>query len=177
MMFSIFRRQGAAALEERIDIREISLDLEQELAVESDFEQEAGFPAAQPAALVDAVEPAPRPPGVIQGSLHRQAEDEIRRDEILRGQRWSDEDRALLVRQRLRELEELDRLADAQIELERLKLEMEWRREERAERRHAEMLEALAQDPPSERLLDFVRAHPILTGFIATSFLGGRKKP
>jgi hypothetical protein len=39
------------------------------------------------------------------------------------------------------------------------------------------MLEAIEQGPPSERLLNFVRAHPILAGFIATGFLGGGKKP
>jgi len=180
-MFSIFRRQDATPPEGRIDIQELSLDLdfdvERELSIESDFEQRHDFPTAQPPALVEAAKPAPLPPGVIQGSLHRQAEDEIRRDEILRGQRWSDEDRALLVQQRLRELEEFDSLVDAEIELDRLRLEVESSREERTERRHAEMLEAIEQGQPSERLVNFVRAHPILAGFITTGFLGGRKKP
>lgn len=100
-----------------------------------------------------------------------QAESDIRRDEIIYGQMWTGEARQLLVARRVKELEDLDRLVEGYIELDRLRLEVRESDRQIATERHRELVDTVERGNVVAKVVDFAMAHPFLTGFIGTGIL------
>ena len=100
-----------------------------------------------------------------------QAESDIRRDEIIYGQIWTGEARQLLVARRVNELEDLDRLLEGLIELDRLRLEGAESDRQLVEERHRELVDTVERGNVVAKVVDFAMAHPFLTGFIGAGII------
>lgn len=99
---------------------------------------------------------------------HQQAEADIRYDEVVFGCVWSAEARQLLLARRVGELEDLDRLTEGLIELDRLRLEVAESDRRLLTSRHRELVDTIERGNIAAKALDFAMAHPFLTGFIGT---------
>lgn len=106
----------------------------------------------------------------------QQAEIDIRCDEARRGERWPDAERRLLVEQRIRQLEDLDRWVEASVELHRLQLEVAFQDRRLAATRHQELVDTVERGNVVAKVGDFAMAHPFLTGFFGASLLGKFRK-
>ena len=97
---------------------------------------------------------------------------DIRSDEVRRGQRWPVAERRLLIEQRIRELEDLDRWVEASIELHRVQLEVDFRDRDVAAERHRELIETVERGNVVAKVVDLAKAHPFLAGLIGAGILG-----
>lgn len=107
------------------------------------------------------------------------AASDIHHDEVLRGQRWSDGGRKVLIERRVRELEVLDQWVSDSVAIHRMQLEAEFRDREIAAERHQELIDTVERGNVVAKAVDFATAHPFMTALFGSALLstlrGGRR--
>lgn len=106
----------------------------------------------------------------------QQAAIDIGCDEARRGQRFPEAERRLLIDQRIRDLEELDRWVEASVTLHRLQLELAFHDHDLAAERHRELIDTIERGNVVAKMVDFGQRHPFLAGFLGASLFDKIRK-
>jgi len=106
----------------------------------------------------------------------QQADINIRCDEARRGRRWPEAERRLLIEQRIRDQEDLDRWVEALVELHRLQLSVAFQDRELATARPRELVDTVERGNVVAKVAAVAMAHPFLAELIGASLIGKLRK-